>query len=158
MATDISRLAGTLGYPEAPWVFRKLQDGITELLVMDGHPKPLIFKLSTKAVWPFLYLDTAYWHALDSFTLQPACHRSQEKVEYLVHLRTVARQTLCSLPAVFIMSTAWLHVEWESRTHEKVFVEGLFDNSYMIPFAKTTPDGGRSPTGGYFVKVLISVI
>jgi len=121
---------------------------------MDGQPKLLLYKLATKAAWPFMYLDTAYWHTLSVSQSQPAWHRSRAQVAYLVYLRAIARETLQGLPAVFIKSNAWIHVEHEYRQHEESHVGDLLNDFYMASFRRIAARGLET---GWFSKLPVTI-
>lgn len=117
-----------------PWLFRSHEKVNTRLQILDEDQGSSYYTLSREAAWPFIYLDTAYWHALAVSRSDSATARSQAQVEYLDHLRAVVREELRSLPAELISKEGWTQLQIQSPHRTECPMGDHPSEIYLLPF------------------------
>lgn len=117
---------------QGPWGFRRYDKVYTQLLFIGSDLTPYDVLLPTEMSWPFLYLDTAYWHALDLSSSQFS--GDHMRVEYLDCLRMSATQQLLLLPAALVPTETWAHIQITSREYKENHSVDLPSESYLSPF------------------------
>lgn len=117
---------------QGPWLFHRYDKVYTQLLFVGSDLTPYDVLIPTEMSWPFLYLDTAYWHALD--LSRPQLPDGRVHVEYLDFLRVSATQQLLLLPAGLVPTETWVHVGIASRDYKENHSVNLPSESYLSPF------------------------
>lgn len=141
------------------WSFRTSEVIYTSTLFLDPSTGADYFAvLLTENCWPFLYLDTAYWHAVH------VCLGTQSEVDcrranFLKCLRATATLRLLDSPSCVALSPwgIWDYVCIASDDYRKNHEVSLPSDCYLGPFQDALGKG-RPSAGVLFVDYRIETI
>lgn len=135
------------------WFFRATERIYTRTLFLKRSTGADYFVfLLTENCWPFLYLDTAYWHTVHIHSKSQSEVDSQ-RANYLERLQATATPQLLDSPSCVAQSPSgiWDYVCIASDEYRKEHDVSLPSDSYLSPF-RDDLEKGRHSAGVLFIE------